>query len=486
MLISQALGINLTQPMLDFVDIDLHLDFPLFIDPIGFVDPKEPFAQECQDDIRDFFDAVLQAIIAGDMDKGNQLLAALQEPNETHLGVSVGEPRGRGIGARQAEQLLASLANSPAAKSGLLTDLTDCALFIDNIGADKVSDITTNIIRRNLIEYTQQQFEFHSIPLDGNVPTGKLWARGEGRWITDQFDRIPVIEGKRVLLVPKRYVRWRGGMQDTATQYYTHFVTNFIREEQLRTNGHLVRVIVTKKGEKREVYKKDIREDTPPTKQNLARFSVENPEVYRQFRDVIARRGPIGLRKVMELDGNQFNEAEFNAQVIQILREIPSGRKDATNYHRLISGIFTYLFYPHLITPTLELEINQGRKRIDIAFANASPHGFFADQRSDPFLQAREIMIECKNYAEDLANNEIDQMIGRFDPRRGRLGIVACRSVEDQDRLVERCRDAFRAQQGAIMVFTDDDFEALLNAHDIAREPAIQNMCRAKFRALLQ
>jgi len=188
----------------------------------------------------------------------------------------------------------------------------------------------------------------------------------------------------------------------------------------------------------------------------------------------------------MELDGNQFNEAEFNRQIIQILREIPSGRQNATNYHRLISGICTYLFYPHLITPTLELEINQGRKRIDIAFANASPLGFFADQRSDPFLQAREIMIECKNYTEDLANNEIDQMIGRFDPRRGRLGIIACRSVEDQDRLVERCRDAFRAQQGAILVFTDDDFEALLNAHDIAREPAIQNMCRAKFRALMQ
>src|SRR5690606_16280814 len=138
--------------------------------------------------------------------------------------------------------------------------------------------------------------------------------------------------------------------------------------------------------------------------------------------------------------------------------------------------IITYLFFPHLITPTLELDINQGRKRIDIAFANASQQGFFSDQRGDAFLMAREIMIECKNYAEDLANNEIDQMIGRFDPRRGRLGIIACRSVVDENRLTERCRDAFRAQQGAILVFTDDDFETLLNAHDIAREPALQNM----------
>jgi hypothetical protein len=382
--------------------------------------------------------------------------------------------------------LLDSLANSPAAKTGLLHDLTDCALFIDNIGADKVSDITTNIIRRNLVEYTQQQFEFHNVPIDTDLPTGRLWVRGEGRWETDRFDKIPLIEGKRVLLVPKRYVRWRGGMQQLATQYYTHFVTNFIREEQLRTNGNLVRVIKTRKGEKRKVFKKDIKKDTPPTKQNLARFSVENPSVYNKFKDVIKRKGSIGLRKIVEVDGSPFNEKRFNGELVELLKNIPSGRPNATNYHHLISGIITYLFFPHLITPTLELDVNQGRKRIDIAFANASQEGFFADQRTDPFLLARELMIECKNYAEDLANNEIDQMIGRFDPRRGRLGIVACRSVVDENRLVERCRDAFRAQQGAILVFTDDDFEILLNAHDIAREPALQNMCRTKFRELLR
>ncbi|WP_197277122.1 hypothetical protein [Sphingomonas profundi] len=485
MLLSQALGINISQPMLDFVDIDLHKDFQLYIDPVGFLEPKEPFAQECQDDLRDFFEAVLQTIMAGDMAKGEALLAALQEPNETHLGVSDGEPRGRGIGHQQAQQLLQNLASSPAAKTGLLRDLTDCALFIDNIGADKISDITTNIIRRNLIEYTQQQFEFHNIPLNTNLPTGRLWVRGESRWETGTFDRIPLVEGKRVLLIPKRYVRWRGGMQQLATHYYTHFVTNFVRDEQLRTNGHLVKVIKTKKGEKKEVYKKDIKKDMPPTKQNLARFSVEHPQEYRKFKEVIQRKGSIGLRKLVELDSTQFNEGDFNKGLQELLQALPTGRQNATNYHHLISGVLTYLFYPHLITPTIELDINQGRKRIDIAFANASQAGFFADQRGDPFLQAREIMVECKNYAEDLANNEIDQMIGRFDPRRGRLGIIVCRSILDPQRLLERCRDAFRSQQGAILVFTDDDFQTLLNAHDIAREPALQTMCRAKFRELL-
>lgn len=485
MLLSAALGINLNQPLLDFVDIDLDLDFPLYIDPLGFIDPQDRFASECQDDIRDFFEAVLQAIIDGDLQKGETLLAALQEPNETHFGLSEGEPRGRGIGRRQARQILENLRDSPAARTGLLRDLTDCALFIDGIGADKVSDITTNIIRRHLIEYTQQQFERLGLPLAANIPAGRLWVRGEGRWDNTQFDRIPVIDGKRALLVPKRYVRWRGGMQQLASQYYTHFVTNFIKDEQLRTNGHLVSVIRTRKGERREVFKKDIREDMPPTKVNLARFSVENPQVYQAFKDTLERRGSISLRRLSELDGQVFDARAFDAEVVEVLRGIPPGRPNATAYHHLIAGLFTYVFYPNLITPTLEFDINQGRKRIDIAFANAADRGFFRDIKQDPFLLAREIMVECKNYTEDLANEEIDQMIGRFDPRRGRFGIIACRGIADAERLLERCRDMFRAQQGAAIVFTDDDFAALLAVPDIQRGPAVDAMCRAKFRALL-
>lgn len=486
MLLSTALGLNMSQPMLDFVDIDLDLDFPLYIDPLGFVNPVDRFAEECQDDIRDFFAAVLQAIIDGNIGRSEALLSALQEPNETHLGISQGEPRGRGIGAIQARQLVENLRASPAARTGLLTDLTDVALFVDGIGADKVSDITTNIIRRQLIEYTQQQFELLGIPLHANLPTGRLWARGEGRWETDRFDRLPIVNEKRVLLVPKRYVRWRGGMQQIAMQYYTHFVTNFIRNEQIRTNGHLVRVIRTKKGDRPKVYKKDIKVDIPPTKVNLARFSVENPAVYRDFRAALTRRGSIGLRRLLELDGEQFNELAFNDELTQVLLAIPPGRPNATNYHHIAAGIITYLFYPNLITPTLELDINQGRKRIDISFANAAERGIFAELRRDPFILAREVMVECKNYSEDLANNEVDQMIGRFDPRRGRLGIICCRDVVDVGRLRERCRDAFRAQQGAILVFTDEDFAGLLREHDIARGPALEALCRRKYRELLQ
>lgn len=482
MLLSAALGLNTSQPMLDFVDIDLDLDFPLYIDPAGFVNPRDEFAENCRDEIQDFFSAVLKAIANGKSSKGNELLAALKEPNETHLGVSQSEPDGRGIGGKQAERIMLNLQNSTAGRTGLLKDLTDVALFVEGVGADKISDMTTNIIRRHLIEYTQQQFEIHGHPILTDVPAGLLWDTGKARWIKDAHDRIPVIQGKKVLLVPKRYVRWRGGLQQAASKYYNHFVTNFIRDEQLRTNGSLVTVITTKKGPKKKVFKKDIKAKHPLTKDFLADFSGRHPGEYNKFRQTLDRFGPVGIRTLVEAHGGQFNETAFSQSLITALGKIPTGRRHATAYHHLIMGIITYLFYPDLITPTLEHDIDEGRKRIDIAYANSADDGFFKDRKDDPFTQAREVMFECKNYADDIANPEIDQMNGRFDPRRGLFGIIACRTVEDVGRTFKRCRDVFQSQRGLIFVLCDDDFNALLSEPPLLRRQKIQNLMRGWLR----
>ena len=79
----------------------------------------------------------------------------LREPNQTRFGLSRGDrPHGRGVGADQALELYDALSQSAAVQTGLLKDLEDCELLIPGISSDKISDITTNIIRPNLIEYT--------------------------------------------------------------------------------------------------------------------------------------------------------------------------------------------------------------------------------------------------------------------------------------------------------------------------------------------
>lgn len=77
------------------------------------------------------------------------------------------------------------------------------------------------------------------------------------------------------------------------------------------------------------------------------------------------------------------------------------------------------------------------------------------------------ILVECKNYSRDLANPELDQMAGRFGPNRGQFGLVVCRSIEDENLFVARCRDTHRDNRGLILPLTDNDLiQALIERSD--------------------
>lgn len=161
------------------------------------------------------------------------------------------------------------------------------------------------------------------------------------------------------------------------------------------------------------------------------------------------------------------------------------GAKDAASYHRLVLGAFTALFYPALIQPHKEWEIHGGRKRVDIVFTNAADVGFFSHRRNDPKVNANAVIVECKNYSEDLKNTEIDQLLGRFDENRGKFGIIACRAINDHKALLERCRDASTRSQGYMFVLTDDDIISLLQFKARLEDELIEAYLHRKYRELI-
>ena len=449
--VSSVFGLNRTQPELDFVNVNVDGDVPLFVDPFALALRPDPWSQRAHGTLVDFFQQVVDEIRAGQLERALQLLGNLNEPNETRLGLSRGSPHGAGIGDGQAEKLLRALSESSAVKTGFIRQIEDCELMIEGVSRDKISDLTTNVIRRDLVSYTQAQCALWGIPV-ASAPLPPCFDNDARAWISD-YHNVPVVDGSPVVFVPKVLVR-RDPAYDHV-KYYRHFVLEYLKAEHLSANSSLVHAF---KNGRRDVFKKDLEQQFPCSKEFLYQFSKEHPGVLASYRDALVALERKGRTESVSRE----EEVILAGALIAALRSTPPGSEGATVYHRLMTGILEVLLFPAVLNPTVELEIHEGRKRIDIVMENGARDGLFYRLHSVRKLPASYVAIECKNYSKDVANPELDQLAGRFSPLRGKLGLLCFRTVDDRAKLIARCRDTLKDDRGLILPLDDETVIQLL------------------------
>jgi len=116
----------------------------------------------------------------------------------------------------------------------------------------------------------------------------------------------------------------------------------------------------------------------------------------------------------------------------------------------------------------ITLKSTRRKKRIDITFDNGAPRdGFFFRLQHAFDIPCQYIIFECKNYTEDVANAELDQLTGRLSPNRGKFGVIVCRDIEDEPLFIQRCADSYKAQRGLIVPLTDADIVKILEARKV-------------------
>lgn len=454
MKISEHFGLNKSQAELDFVDIDFTTDTPLFLDPFFLSKKTDNWSNQATLTLRNFFQRVIDLIRAGNENEAKELFDHLHEPNTTCLGLSKGNPQGKGVGAGDTDKIYESLLRSRAIQTGLIQDIEDNILFVDNFGKDKLSDMTTNIITKHLIEYTQNQCRLHNIPLSAGVNSGFFWNSRQAEWESEHTEML-VINGRKLLLVPKGIVSFSKAY--VPDRYYNQFVLDFLQNENIRMNTALVQ---RRQSGTRYVTKKSLKEINPLSKEFLRRFTRQHPEILQQFKDEL---------EVSSLANIEFTEFNFRAvatSLIERLNGTPTGSANADDFHNIIIGILELILYPHLINPIKEREIHDGRKRIDLVFDNAAQDGIFRRLSENHNIPCPYIFVECKNYAKDVANPEIDQLAGRFSVNRGKVGFLVCRSVDNMPRLIQRCKDTFNDGRGLMIPLVDIDLIELLNAYN--------------------
>lgn len=481
MKISEYFKLGASQHEIDFVDVDVANDMPLFIDPHFLASRSDRWSKEATLSIRSFFRVFLEQIRLKNNKKALNLFTHLKEPNETRLGLSKGKSQGRGVGREDALKIFDSISTSRAVQSGLVKDIEDTRILVEGVDKDKVSDMATNIIRRHLIKYTQDQCRLWHLPLTPGVPSGSLWNRMDKDW-EEVYTEMLVINGRKILLVPKSIVSFN--FNYTPQKYHQHFILNYLQSCHLSINSALVKERKIKKtGEVvRYVTKKSIREkEAPYNKSFIVKFTESHPDIFENFKTADRSRGKsIENYKLT----NQLVKPVID-RLIDALHKIAPGNEGASRYHKTVSAMLELIFYPNLIAPELEQEINQGRKRIDLVFDNAAEDGFFKRLHVVHKTPCQYVMIECKNYGKELGNPELDQMIGRLSPNHGQFGIIVCRSIQDEALFIQRCSDAYKQKQGTIIPLTDKDVIDLLQEIRDREENKVDIMLSDKLKKIV-
>lgn len=475
--VSTIFKLRRSQATLDFVDVDVERDTKVFLSPRALTLMQTDWGDDCVSLVQNFFETVLQRIKSGDNAGAEALLQELREPNETHLGLSRGKSRGRALGNESAHDVWSALSKSAAAKSGLIHDLEDTVLLIPRISVDIVSDITTNIIRGPLIEYTQEQCRQLDISLTPGVPSGPVWHPAQRAWLTAFVD-LPVTKTGKLLLVPKAIVR-RTSLYDMQ-EYYRHFMLEHMQREELRAGSALVTML--KKGPK--VHKTDLIKRYGGDKKAVIEQTMKHPSVLDEYRKEKGRRPFLPLSHEDLQNVEEESPTDWD-DLLRAVTSLPTGNASAETYERAIEALLTALFYPDLVHPIYQHEIHQGRKRIDIKYTNMGGAGFF--EWLSKHYTAPQVFVECKNYGNEVANPELDQLSGRFGRSRGDFGILICRRFDNKARFEQRCRDTAFDGRGYILALDDDDLVALVEARKVEEESSYRQypLLRKRFDTLI-
>ena len=493
MKISARYSLPSNQGSLEFVDVDTEQDTKLFIDPRAIRDLESDWGRECIALLQNFFTVVVREIQNGNDAKALELLGHLSEPNETRLGLSKRQARGRAVGEILSRDIWQALTASEAARSGLLEDLEDTALLIEGIGYDLISDMTTNIIRSQLIEYTERMVaKYPSINTDDEVYVGPTWDRHAEKW-TVRYYKLPVEPPVGpILFVPKSIVR-RNKMTFDPGEYLTYYILPKLQGVELAANSALVEVL---KSGKRRVTKVSLRKkhhimkrddnDTDPVrsaKDLSLEVTLADPGILDDYREKKQHSLPVlSHQEISEVTDTLL--PDWDALLADVLA-VPPGRNNASKYHLAVEALLTALFYPALDFMKHEYPVSQGRKRVDITYTNVASSGFFEWINRVVNAPAHEIYIECKNYIKDVGNPELDQIRGRFSNYRSNVGLMVFRSTSDKGRIEQGCRDTALAGHGFIIALDDNDLRALVEERKQNPDSINFSLLRSKYAALV-
>ena len=423
------------QAELDFAIPFLEEDIPLYVDP--FLLWKSPSFQDngLHQLILGGFNNLGALVRAGDTEDAVQQLIGASECDEVGLGTSASK-RGTRIGRAKAEEILSLFQRIPYYRDHGFRHVEEVALFVDQFGKDRISDIACNFIKSFLIDYTAQECHQLGIPVhEVDVP----WVYNvRGKSFATQRAAVPVhpTTGAAVLFVPKRWLRHVPWIS------YEAYFRDFCPQDDIAHEGEeLTRVKVL-------TYNRDHYGvvDAYVAAKERTRDNCASDPLFTQIPVVSARRK------------------------LAAIKRLPTGKDDRADkrYEDAIAELFASMLYPHLDFAQVQARTDSGVSIRDLIFYNSRSHEFLRDLMET--YASKQITMEMKN-VRAIDREHIDQLNRYLHDELGRFGVLITRH-ELSKAMKTRTIDLWSGQRKAIVAISDADVEQMVEVFDSRqREP---------------
>lgn len=422
------------QEDVDFVIPFVDEDIPFYIDP--FLLWKSPSQQDnsLHLSLVNSFNYLGHQFLKGNNDVINTLINS-SECNEVGLGTSKNKA-GKKIGAKAAELILRLFKDIPQiSKSGFI-HFEEIQLFVDNIAEDRISDITANLIKSFLIDYTIEQCEKFNIPIS---PVQIECFDNRDSKIKNESTYLPINPYTKlpIILVPKRWLRR----------------SNYINYDNYSKEYYSPKIL--KPGEK-------------PDRVKILNYNRHNYDVVKTYIEIKERQ------KADCKNDPLFKQIPVLSakRKLDTILKLPTGKTDNADrdYENNLCVLLATLLYPHLDFAKEQSRTESGVSIRDLIFYNNCSE-LFLKEIYDGY-QCRQMVFELKN-AKEVNNDHIDQLNRYLKDGFGKFGILFTRNVPPK-KVIKNTIDLWSGQRKCILILTDEDLKLMCQVYESKNRSPIE------------
>lgn len=152
--------------------------------------------------------------------------------------------------------------------------------MLENVGYDKISDMTICIILEELILYTQEICSKYNIPMSEHKLNRPIWSSSLNKWINIENVLLPTHNNTPIILIPLYYAK--PNLIYTYNRFYNHqMLPHYEKIALANPSEGLIRIL------KRGIVpsRTKIRNRYPCIKPNVINFIQEHPDEYQAYKE---------------------------------------------------------------------------------------------------------------------------------------------------------------------------------------------------------